>query len=471
MSRYIPDICCFTREAKASTKLMVLNKVVFNKWFLEQDEHTKHLVLANAFTAKPQSLCYLVNSNGQLMSILVGIDNSPTLYSLAHLPFLLEEGVYSVDDPEHLLKQVNFRLGWAMGSYQFTHYKKAIRKPAQLLIQAESTAVKRTEALIKATYLVRTLVNIPAEDMAPVNLAQVAQELAKTYGATLTVLHDEELLAANYPTVYAVGRAAEKRPCLIDLRWGDPKTARKKITLVGKGVTFDSGGLDLKTHVSMLPMKKDKCGGASVFALALAIMEMKLPVELRVLVPAVENAIGGNAYRPGDVIKTRSGITVEVGDTDFEGRLILCDAISEAITDKPDLMIDFTTLTLEARCAVGSDISAFFCNNDNMSHQLIEAASAEQEPVWQLPLYQPYRSLLDSDIADINNSPNNRYSGILLAGATTAALFLETFVPNTIPWIHFDVMGTNITNTPGRPRGGEAMGVRASYKLIEDLIK
>ena len=273
-----------------------------------------------------------------------------------------------------------------------------------------------------------------------------------------------ELIKKDYPTIHAVGRAAAKAPRLIDLTWG--RRDAPKVTLVGKGVCFDTGGLDLKSAAGMLRMKKDMGGAAHVLGLAHMIMDAKLDVRLRVLIGAVENSVAGNAYRPSDIIRTRKGITVEVGNTDAEGRLVMCDALAEADRESPALIADFSTLTGAARVAVGTDISAMFCNDDKLSAALFESGERLEDPVWRLPLFSGYRRLLKSTVADINNVSEGGF-----AGAITAALFLKEFVSQNTQWVHFDIMAWNRTSRPGRPVGGEAMGMRALYNVIESRFK
>jgi leucyl aminopeptidase len=317
--------------------------------------------------------------------------------------------------------------------------------------------VKRTA---DATALVRDLINIPPEDMGPPELASAARKLAKKHNARINVVTGNALLKQNYPTIHAVGRAASKAPRLIDMTWG--RKDAPKVTLVGKGVCFDTGGLDLKSAAGMLRMKKDMGGSANVLGLAHMIMDAKLDVRLRVLIGAVENSVAGNAYRPSDVIRTRKGITVEVGNTDAEGRLVMCDALAEADRENPALIADFATLTGAARVAVGTQIAAMFCNDDSLADDLYKAGEEGGDPNWRLPLFSAYRRLLKSDVADINNVSEGGF-----AGAITAALFLKEFVSKKTPWVHFDIMAWNAVARPGRPVGGEAMGMRALYDVIE----
>jgi leucyl aminopeptidase len=291
-------------------------------------------------------------------------------------------------------------------------------------------------------------------------LSAAAQAVAKEFGAHFTAIVGEGLLKANYPMIHAVGRASSNPPRLIDLRWGKRGPL---IALVGKGVCFDSGGLDLKTASGMQLMKKDMAGGAHVLGLAQMIMAANLPVRLRVLIPAVENSVSGNAYRPLDVIRTRKGLTVEIGNTDAEGRLILCEALTEACSEKPDLLIDCATLTGAARVALGTDLPALFCNDDATAEALLRHGREQDDSLWRLPLHKPYRSMLDSKVADMNNVSDGSY-----AGAITAALFLNEFVEPGVPWAHIDMMAWNTRSRPGRPEGGEAVAVRALFAMIAE---
>jgi leucyl aminopeptidase len=308
-------------------------------------------------------------------------------------------------------------------------------------------------------FLARDLVNTPAGDMGPEELAAAAVQVAEKAGACHRVIVGDALLAENYPTIHAVGRASTRAPRLVDIVWGEP--GAPKVTLVGKGVCFDSGGLDLKPASGMRLMKKDMGGAAIVLGLAQAIIDAKLGVRLRVLLPCVENSVSGNAMRPMDVIRTRKGLTVEIGNTDAEGRLILCDALAEAATEKPALLIDMATLTGAARVALGPELAALFCNDDALAHGLLEAAEAEADPMWRMPLWRPYRKMLDSKTADLNNVSDGPH-----AGAITAALYLQEFVDPGIPWAHLDVMAWNPQSRPGRPEGAEATALRALYAHI-----
>jgi leucyl aminopeptidase len=314
---------------------------------------------------------------------------------------------------------------------------------------------------VAGLFRVRDLVNTPAEDMMPEHLAEAVRAMAHEFDARVREVVGDALLKRNFPAIHAVGRAASHAPRLIDLSWG--ATNHPRLTLVGKGVCFDSGGLDLKTTGGMRLMKKDMGGAAHAIGLAHMIMSAGLPVRLRLLVPAVENAVAGNAYRPGDVLASRKGLTIEIDNTDAEGRVILCDALAEAAGDSPELIIDFATLTGAARVALGTDLPAMFCNHDGVAKALAASALEVHDPLWRLPLHRPYRELIDSRIADIANSGTGPYGG-----AITAALFLQDFVPQSIPWVHFDLMAWNLRSRPGRPEGGEAMALRAVFDYLQN---
>ncbi|HCH69212.1 MAG TPA: leucyl aminopeptidase, partial [Colwellia sp.] len=322
------------------------------------------------------------------------------------------------------------------------------------------SAIKYAEA----TALVRDLINTPAADMMPKELGESAQALADNFGGILKQIIGEDLLTQNYPTIHAVGRASAHQPRLIDLTWGNKQ--HPKITLVGKGVCFDSGGLDLKPSAGMRNMKKDMGGSAHVLGLAHLIMSHKLPINLRVLIPAVENAVSNNAMRPGDVLTTRSGLTVEIDNTDAEGRLVLCDALTEADQESPELIIDFATLTGAMRVALGTELPGFFSTCDEIAAGITNAGSKISDPVWRMPLYQPYNDLFKSTIADMANCSTTPFGG-----AITAALYLQKFIRKETNWVHFDVMAFNVRTLSGRPLGGEAFGIRAVFDYLQTQYK
>jgi leucyl aminopeptidase len=429
--------------------------------------HQAAWVRATGFSAGAGELCLLPDKKGGLEAVLYGRDPEFGFWGFGSLPGklpILPSGGRA-PRPYRLegLSRTEARraaLAWALGCYRFTRYRKKNGMMPRLLVPAakDLVIVKREAAAIS---LVRDLINTPAEDMGPAELAAAARDLAKRFGAKCTVTTGKELLKANYPAVHIVGRASSRAPRLIDLTWG---RRGPKVTLVGKGVCFDSGGLDIKPSSGMLYMKKDMGGAAHVLGLAAMIMEAKLPLRLRVLVPAVENSISSNAFRPLDVIATRKGLSVEVGNTDAEGRLILCDALCEADSEDPDLILDFATLTGAARVALGTELPALFCNDDRLADRFLDKAQTEEDPLWRLPLHRPYRRLLESKVADLNNVSSGGYGG-----AITAALFLQEFVRDKTPWAHIDLMAWNTGSRPGRPEGGEAMALRAAFAVIADL--
>ena len=332
------------------------------------------------------------------------------------------------------------------------------------MVWPEEADRAEVERLAGAVFLARDMINTPAEDMGPEHLARVASEVADAHRATLNVIVGDELLRENYPTIHLVGRASERAPRLIDLRWGDESAP--KLTLVGKGVCFDTGGLDLKPREAMLEMKKDMGGAAIVLGLADALMSAGARVRLRVLIAAVENAVSGNAVRPRDIVRTRSGKTVEIGNTDAEGRLILCDALSEADRERPDLLIDCATLTGAARVALGPQLQAMYCDDDAVAQGLLEAGTRAEDPLWRMPLWCPYRKELESKCADLNNVAKNTF-----AGSIVAALYLSEFVSRTTRWVHLDLYAANSTSRPGRPEGGEATGLRALYAYLRERYR
>ena len=392
-------------------------------------------------------------------AVVVGTGEGAGLATLGDLPHRLAEGDYRLDFHTHTHPDTRYRLllGWGLGAYRFVRYKPADRPAARLLIDPEDEPVLDE---VEAVALCRDLVNTPAGDLLPHDLEHEARALASACDMQVAVTTGADLLRENFRVIHAVGRASASEPRLIDLRWGDP--AHPRVTLVGKGVCFDSGGLDLKSATGMRWMKKDMGGAAHVLGLARLIATRRLPVALRVLVPAVENAVSSNAYRPGDVLRAYDGTTIEVDNTDAEGRLILCDALALAREEEPQLLVDFATLTGAARVALGTELPAMFATHDAVAHGIFDAGQRCEDPVWRMPLHAPYRNLLDSEVADIVNAP-----AVPQGGAITAALFLERFVGDT-PWVHFDIMAWNQRARPGHPVGGEAMGLRALYGYLAD---
>lgn len=449
-----------TLQAKAtaaSSPLQLLDSAGLKTWLSDQSPSVGKWLTLSGFSAASGSFCPLPSDKRGPQTVLAGWDPDNPIWSAAALAASLPAGSYRLAEVPEDCDAELFTLGWRLGSYAFDRYKDK-KNPSAKLVCPRGVSRTAVEGLAEAVFLTRDLVNTPTNDMGPAELAKAAGSLARRFAAKLKVTVGDRLLSANYPAVHAVGRASSSAPRMIDLSWG---TRGPKIVLVGKGVCFDSGGLDLKSAAGMLLMKKDMGGGAHALGLASAIMAAKLPVRLRVLVPAVENAVSGNALRPGDVIQTRKGLTVEIGNTDAEGRLVLADALAEACRGKPDLIVDFATLTGAARVALGTDLPALFCNDETMADALLTAGLAQSDPLWRLPLHGPYRRLLDSPIADMNNVSKGGYGG-----AITAALFLEAFVDPKIPWAHIDLMAWNQAGQPGRPEGGEAMSLRAVFAML-----
>ncbi len=446
-------------EAASPVPIDILTSATFGLWCETLAESERRWVESIAFTPKPGKTLLLPGADGALARVVQVADPAQPVWALAGLPYELPPGDYRLTTgPE--VDPTPSALGWALGAYRFTRYRAADRAPARLVWPAEADR-GLVAALSEGIVLARDLINTPCEAMGPPELAEAAINLARQHGADISLIIGDALVEQNYPLIHAVGRASVQAPRLIDLRWGDPESPR--VTLIGKGVCFDSGGLDLKTATGMKMMKKDMGGAATVLGLAHAIMATGLKLRLRVLIPAVENAVAGNAFRPLDIFRSRRGTTVEIGNTDAEGRLILADALAEAVSEAPALLIDMATLTGAARVALGPDLPAMFSNDDDLAASLAEAAGSEADPLWRLPLWAPYRALLDSKVADINNSSDSGF-----AGAITAALFLQGFVDPCPHWIHIDTYAWNPTTRPGRPEGGDALGLRAIYRMLRD---
>jgi leucyl aminopeptidase len=449
-------------EAEGAVPIAALTKGEFPALLERAPERERNWLTSIGFSAEAGKHALVPGETGRLAGVLVGLgdgaDADGRMWALAGLPTALPEASYRLDAVPRGTDPTNLALGWALATYAFARYS-AKPRPAAALVWPEAADRGRVERLAAAVFLARDLANTPAGDLGPEELAGEAMRVAKAAGARHRVIVGDQLLAENYPTIHAVGRASVRAPRLVDIVWGDP--AAPKVTLVGKGVCFDSGGLDLKTASGMRLMKKDMAGAAIVLGLAQAIMDAGLAVRLRVLLPCVENAVSGNAMRPLDIVRTRKGLTVEIGNTDAEGRLILCDALAEASTEKPELLVDMATLTGAARVALGPELAALFCNDEPLARSLLDAAAAEEDPMWRMPLWRPYRKMIDSKIADINNVSESPH-----AGAITAALYLQEFVEPEIPWAHLDVMAWNPQSRPGRPEGAEATALRALYAHI-----
>ncbi len=437
-----------------------IETAVFEAWLGREPKDIQAWVQSSGFRAKPGQISLVSAANGALSRVLLGVENHDGMWDYASLPTSLPKGSYRIDARMGAAGATAAATGWALGGYKFDTYKSGKSRKLPTLVWPARADRARVNAMAGAISLVRDLINTPAEDMGPSQLASEARKLGKRFKADVKVITGDALLRQKFPTIHAVGRASDDPPRLIDLRWG--KKSDPRVSIVGKGVCFDTGGLNLKPAAGMLRMKKDMGGGAHALGLASLIMALKLPVRLRMLVPAVENNVAGNAIRPLDVIKTRKGITVEIGNTDAEGRLVMCDALAAADSEKPDMIVDFATLTGAARVAVGIELAAMFCNDEGLAGDLEQAAATVQDPLWRLPLWQPYRKLLDSKVADINNVSEGGFGG-----AITAALYLQEFVSEETPWAHFDIMAWNTSPRPGRPVGGEAQSMRAVFEMLE----
>ncbi len=450
-------------DDSGAVPLTPLSKTELASWRERAPQRERDWVAAIGFKAEAGKTALLPGEAGRLGRVLVGAgDGDAAMWCVAGLSETLPEGNYRLESLPGGADASRVALGWGLGTYAFTRYHA---KPAGTARLVWPTGADRglVERLAGAVFLARDLAVTPASDMGPEELADAAHKVAKEQGAGFRVVVGDKLLDENYPTIHAVGRASTRVPRLADIVWGDPSAP--KVTLVGKGVCFDTGGLDLKPASSMLNMKKDMAGAAIMLGLGQAIMQAGLKLRLRVLLPCVENSVSGNAFRPRDIIKTRKGLTVEIGNTDAEGRLILCDALSEASDEKPEMIIDAATLTGAARVALGPELPALFCNNDALAEALLTAGLAEDDPMWRMPLYKPYRRLIDSKIADLNNVSEGPQGG-----AITAALYLNEFVDPAVPWAHLDVLAWNNRSRPGRPEGAEAQTLRALYAHIADTF-
>jgi leucyl aminopeptidase len=415
---------------------------------------------AAGFEARPGQHLMMPGGGGKLAAVLFGLetekDGKKDLFLPGRLAGLLPEGLYRFANAPHDARLA--ALAFALGTYEFARYRKGSNRKLRLRIPTGVDA-KELSALVEAVSLARDLINTPSNDLGPAELEAAARKVAKAHRARFTTINGPKL-AKGFPLIQAVGGGSPRAPRLIDFTWGNPK--HPKVTLVGKGVCFDTGGLDIKSDAGMLNMKKDMGGAATALALAHMVMSARLPVRLRVIIPAVENSISGTSFRPRDIFRARNGITVEIGNTDAEGRLILADALALADEDRPELIVDFATLTGAARVALGPDLPPFFTDDDRLALDLARHGAAENDPVWRLPLWRPYEAMLNSTVADTNNVGGG------MGGAITAALFLRKFVGRAKAWIHLDVFAWTASAKPGRPEGGECMSARALYALLTE---
>ena len=437
----------------------LVDKASFDAWLKKRPAEDRALLEAHRFDGK-KAHAFALLPRGNDFEVVAAVKSTGTLtpWCLAKLAESLPEGTYKLTSGN----PGPASLGWLLGQHRFEAYrsKEKEERGPRALVTAEAAQVEPYARLAEATALVRDLVNTPAADLGPAEIEKAVRDTSTELGAQVRVTAGKEL-ASGYPLIAAVGGAAsdQRAPRLIELEWG--KADAPRIAIVGKGVCFDSGGLDLKTASGMRLMKKDMGGAAHALALARLVIQQKLPVRLHMLIPAVENAVSGGAYRPGDIIQSRAGTFVEIDNTDAEGRLILADALAKAAEDKPELIVDFATLTGAARIALGPDLPAFFASNDDLADDVLAASRGVEDPLWRMPLWEPYSDMLKSDIADVANA-----GGAPMAGCITAAMFLKRFVPDEIAWAHLDTYAWRDSASPGRPKGGEALGLRTFHALL-----
>lgn len=456
---------CFAQadQGAAAPEIRIVSVDGFADWLESVGETARQWIAATGFKPVHRALALLPTASGELTGgvfVLGGKGDAGDAACLARtLPPI--DRAFSVLDPDGLMAPFELLYGWALAGYRFDRYRKPADERGTACLAANDTGqASRASELARSVFLARDLVNTPASDMGPDELEAAIREIGAAFGAEVETIRGDALLEGNYPAIHAVGRASSREPRLIDLTWGDPDAPR--LTLVGKGVCFDSGGLDIKPAGAMRNMKKDMGGAACMAGLARMVMASRMPVRLRLLVPAVENSISANAFRPGDVLQTRKGLTVEVGNTDAEGRLVLADALAEADRERPTMIIDAATLTGAARVAVGTDLPALFSPDDDLARDILAAGEEVGEPLCRLPLHPRYRDLLKSSVADLSSTGSKPF-----AGAITAALFLERFVSDTRAFAHLDIFAWNDEGRPGRPAGGEATGLRALFAMLE----
>ena len=443
----------------SAVAITVVDRAAFQALAASLPEPTRHWLAAMSFTGAPDSHALVPAADGRLGQVFAGVAHAAHPFALSALPLALPPGSYRLANDGLTLSPEQAALSWELGSYQFDLYKARKRAPAELLL-APCPAAQRGIALATAIAATRDLVNTPAEHMGPEELAKAAQMVALQHGAKFKQIVGDDLLKQNFPAIHAVGRASTRAPRLIEINWG--KAGAPLLTLVGKGVCFDTGGLNIKGGDGMRQMKKDMGGAANTLGLAALIMAFKLPVRLQVLIPAVENSIAGNAYRPGDVIATRKGLQIEIGNTDAEGRVVLSDALAYASEGRPELIIDMATLTGAARVALGAQLPALFSKHFDTARDLVDLGFKLDDPLWHMPLWAPYQVNIESSIGDIVNTGRTA-----LGGAITAALFLEYFVPENQDWLHIDLFAWNDSARPGRPIGGEAQTIRTLLAYLE----
>ena len=447
----MPDALIQPDRGQSAHPIHLIAPDAYAAWLTAQSARVRAALAAQRFTGKAGS--HAVYADDTVQAVVVAEPVGP--WTLAKVADSLPAGTYRVAGAIGPAA-----LGWVLGQYRFERYRKAEHSAVRILLTQDVAGIDDTLRIAAATALVRDLVNTGASDLGPAELEAAAEQLGRQHGGTVTVTRGDAL-ATGFPMIHAVGQAAvkDRAPRLIELEWGDP--AHPRIAIVGKGVVFDTGGLDIKPSAGMRLMKKDMGGAAHALALASLVMAAGLPVRLHMLIPAVENAIAGNAFRPGDALRSRLGLTVENTNTDAEGRLILADTLTKAGEDKPELILDFATLTGAARVALGPDLPPLFTDDEALASDLLAAGVALDDPLWRLPLWDAYDEMLTSDIADMVNAPDGGF-----AGAITAALFLRRFVPAGVAWAHMDVFAWRPSPKPGRPKGGDAYALRACFAML-----
>lgn len=454
----------FADATDSAIPVHVIEEGAQDAWANDRPPRVQAWVTANGFTGALGRHLLIPGDDGAPAAVLAGYGTAAARargrFHLAAMAATLPEGTYRIASGLPESDTETEALGWLLSGYAFARYKAQEAGKARL-VAPEGTDAARLQTIAAGECLTRDLINTPASDMGPEALDQAARDLAADFGAAVTVTAGDDLLAQNLPLIHTVGRAAAQAPRLIDMRWGDAGPA---LTLVGKGVCFDTGGLNLKPGASMGLMKKDMGGAATVLGLARMIMALNLPLRLRVLIPAVENSVAGNSFRPGDILTARNGKTVEINNTDAEGRLVLADALTLGAEETPNLMISMATLTGAARVAVGPDLAPFYTDDDAMAQAVSDAAAQVADPVWRMPFWEPYEKMIEPGIADLDNAPSGGF-----AGSITAALFLRRFAGDT-PYTHFDIYGWNPTPAPARPKGGAGQGARALLDALPRVL-
>ncbi|WP_424990457.1 leucyl aminopeptidase family protein [Fluviibacterium sp. S390] len=455
----------FAQDADAARPLHLVGSDDLERWLDDQPETTRTWLTAVGFTAELGQVVAVPGADGSCSSAVFGLGTAQARargrFWLGRAPAALPAGDWALVGDLAPEDAAEAALAWLLAGYRFTRYSGTPAITPRLVVP-KGVDGDRIQAIAAGEALTRDLINTPASDMGPAELEQAAVDVAAEFGAAMSVTTGDDLLEANFPMIHAVGRASPRAPRLIDMRWGSDGP---RLTLVGKGVCFDTGGLNLKSGASMGLMKKDMGGAAAVLGLARMIMALDLPVQLRVLIPAVENAVSGASFRPQDILTSRKGLTVEINNTDAEGRLVLADALALADEEKPDLLISMATLTGAARVAVGPDIAPFFTRDDAAATTLASGAAQVRDPVWRLPLHDPYEPMIEPGVADLDNAPKGGF-----AGATTAALFLHRFVEDAPRYVHFDIYGWQPVAAPSRPKGGVGQGTRAVLAALPSLL-